>query len=107
MNGIPLRYPFPNTSASLVYFVKFITLILSAVKILHRKERCHVIFLEVVLVYAAFLCHNFTDNVSNNCSESQLIFSFTHVIFENKEKLDWANSAPTYPQTGHHSRHRF
>ena len=22
-------------------------------------------------------------------------------------KLDWANSAPTYPQTGHHSRHRF
>ena len=24
-----------------------------------------------------------------------------------KEKLDWANSAPTYPQTGHHSRHRF
>ena len=23
------------------------------------------------------------------------------------EKLDWANSAPTYPQTGHHSRHRF
>ena len=20
-------------------------------------------------------------------------------------KLDWANSAPTYPQTGHHSRH--
>ena len=24
-----------------------------------------------------------------------------------KLKLDWANSAPTYPQTGHHSRHRF
>ena len=24
-----------------------------------------------------------------------------------KVKLDWANSAPTYPQTGHHSRHRF
>ena len=24
-----------------------------------------------------------------------------------KQKLDWANSAPTYPQTGHHSRHRF
>ena len=23
------------------------------------------------------------------------------------KKLDWANSAPTYPQTGHHSRHRF
>ena len=23
------------------------------------------------------------------------------------EELDWANSAPTYPQTGHHSRHRF
>ena len=22
-------------------------------------------------------------------------------------QLDWANSAPTYPQTGHHSRHRF
>ena len=22
-------------------------------------------------------------------------------------ELDWANSAPTYPQTGHHSRHRF
>ena len=22
-------------------------------------------------------------------------------------KLDWANSAPTYPQTGHHSCHRF
>ena len=22
-------------------------------------------------------------------------------------KLDWANSAPTYPQTGHHSRHGF
>ena len=26
---------------------------------------------------------------------------------ESKRKLDWANSAPTYPQTGHHSRHRF
>ena len=24
-----------------------------------------------------------------------------------KEKLDWANSAPTYPQTGHHSRNMF
>ena len=22
-------------------------------------------------------------------------------------QLDWANSVPTYPQTGHHSRHRF
>ena len=22
-------------------------------------------------------------------------------------KLDWANSAPTSPQAGHHSRHRF
>ena len=26
---------------------------------------------------------------------------------QNNLKLDWANSAPTYPQTGHHSRHRF
>ena len=30
---------------------------------------------------------------------------FGEDIFINE--LDWANSAPTYPQTGHHSRHRF
>ena len=30
----------------------------------------------------------------------------THNLKNNTE-LDWANSAPTYPQTGHHSRHRF
>ena len=31
-----------------------------------------------------------------------------HCIFgPQQNKLDWANSAPTYPQTGHHSRHRF
>ena len=34
----------------------------------------------------------------------EYIFSQNHVF---KYKLDWANSAPTYPQTGHHSRHRF
>ena len=36
---------------------------------------------------------------------------FRYVIISLKcnvtNKLDWANSAPTYPQTGHHSRHRF
>ena len=29
------------------------------------------------------------------------------IMHKSKTKLDWANSAPTYPQTGHHSCHRF
>ena len=33
--------------------------------------------------------------------------AFNNNCFHWLIKLDWANSAPTYPQTGHHSRHRF
>ena len=54
------------------------------------------------------VCEQFSQFILLNSSTVVLQHKLANLIIKlNFYKLDWANSAPTYPQTGHHSRHRF
>ena len=47
-----------------------------------------------------------TEKDQENFRAKSVSYIKIQIIFKQR-KLDWANSAPTYPQTGHHSRNMF
>ena len=63
---------------------------------------------ELVLLAFEVLCciHQYVD-LSLLCLYSAVFGSIEKFEIYLLRKLDWANSAPTYPQTGHHSRNMF